>query len=321
MADRYDMDRYDAERERDRERRGERDWDRNRQWDRGRDWGRDVGGDRFAGRSGENWDWDRRSEYSGEAPRGGHEGQRWDNPNRRDDDRERRWAGGWREGNPRNERDWDRESGFGPRGGDEGWRGNRYSGSERSADWGSRGDWGSQGRWGSYGNRADYGREDPALRSGRIESDWGGARTNRTNLFGTGGGGFGTGMASYGAGMGNFEGTATYGGGMGRHAGRGPKGWQRSDDRIREDVNERLTDHPHIDASEIQVQVNNGEVTLTGTVDDRPSKRLAEDIAESVSGVREVHNNIRIQQREIARQGSSQGSPQRGSASTETRSK
>jgi osmotically-inducible protein OsmY len=84
----------------------------------------------------------------------------------------------------------------------------------------------------------------------------------------------------------------------GRFSGRGPKGWQRSDDRIREDVSERLADHPHIDASEIEINVNNGEITLTGTVEDRQSKRLAEDIAESVSGVREVHNQIRVQQRQ-----------------------
>jgi osmotically-inducible protein OsmY len=85
---------------------------------------------------------------------------------------------------------------------------------------------------------------------------------------------------------------------MGRYSGRGPKGWQRSDDRIREDVNERLTDHPDVDASEIEVQVNNGEVTLSGTVEERRAKRLAEDIAESVSGVREVHNQLRVQQRD-----------------------
>jgi len=279
MADRYDM-----ERERDRERRGERDWDRNREfdrtreWDRGRDWGRDVGGNEWEGPRREGWEWDRRSEFAGEGPRGGNEGNRWGN-----DDRERR-----------NEH-----------GGDAGWRSSRYSGPERASQYGPRGDWGPQGNWGTFGNRPGWDREtdreEPALRSARVESDLGGPRTGRTNLFGTGGGGFGTGMASYGAGMGNFAGTATYGGGMGRHSGRGPKGWQRSDDRIREDVNERLTDHPHIDASDIEVQVQNGEVTLSGTVDDRQAKRLAEDITESVSGVREVHNQIRVHQGETQR--------------------
>src|SRR5579862_3687078 len=81
----------------------------------------------------------------------------------------------------------------------------------------------------------------------------------------------------------------------GRFAGRGPKGWQRADDRIRDDINERLTDHPDIDATEIQVQVNQGEVTLTGTVDERRAKRLAEDIAENVAGVKDVHNQLRVE--------------------------
>jgi hypothetical protein len=174
----------------------------------------------------------------------------------------------------------------------------------------NRGDWGSQGRWGAYGNRAGYDREN-TWRESRDrdrtegphlprspESDFGGQRSGRLNLFGTGGGGFGTGFSSYGAATGPYTGgMGSYGEReRGRHAGRGPKGWQRSDERIREDINERLTDHPHIDASEIEVQVQGGEVTLTGTVDERNAKRLAEDIAESVSGVRDVHNQLRVQQ-------------------------
>ena len=80
----------------------------------------------------------------------------------------------------------------------------------------------------------------------------------------------------------------------GPHTGRGPKGYQRGDERIHEDVSERLMDDGRIDASEIEVQVTNGEVTLTGTVDHRRTKRLAEDIAESVRGVRDVHNQLRV---------------------------
>lgn len=76
--------------------------------------------------------------------------------------------------------------------------------------------------------------------------------------------------------------------------GRGPRGYTRSDDRIKEDINDRLTDHYVIDASEIEVEVNGGEVVLSGTVDSRYEKRLAEDIAEAVSGVHNVENRIRI---------------------------
>jgi osmotically-inducible protein OsmY len=76
--------------------------------------------------------------------------------------------------------------------------------------------------------------------------------------------------------------------------GRGPRGYQRSDERIREDVCERLTDDAHIDASEIDVSVSNGEVTLTGTLRSRNAKRRTTDVVEQVSGVKDVHNLIRV---------------------------
>lgn len=80
------------------------------------------------------------------------------------------------------------------------------------------------------------------------------------------------------------------------HRGRGPKGYQRSDSRINEDVHDRLTDHPGLDASNITVRVENGEVTLDGQVSRRGDKRAAEDCAESVTGVRHVQNNLRLQE-------------------------
>lgn len=80
----------------------------------------------------------------------------------------------------------------------------------------------------------------------------------------------------------------------GPHQGRGPKGWKRADDRIKEDINEQLSRHPHLDASEIEVMVEQGEVTLSGTVDDRYAKRMAEDVAEQVYGVTDVQNQIRV---------------------------
>ena len=78
----------------------------------------------------------------------------------------------------------------------------------------------------------------------------------------------------------------------GPHTGRGPKNYTRSDDRIREDVSERLMHHGGIDATEIDVQVTGAEVTLSGLVGNRRMKWLAEEIAESVPGVKDVHNNI-----------------------------
>jgi osmotically-inducible protein OsmY len=79
-----------------------------------------------------------------------------------------------------------------------------------------------------------------------------------------------------------------------RHRGRGPKNYVRSDERIREDVNDGLSDDPHIDASDVEVTVSDREVTLDGTVSERFAKRHAEDIAESVLGVKHVQNNLRV---------------------------
>ena len=76
--------------------------------------------------------------------------------------------------------------------------------------------------------------------------------------------------------------------------GRGPKGYTRSDQRIEEDVNERLSDDYYLDASDIEVSVQGGTVTLSGEVEDREAKRRAEDIAEFCSGVRQVQNNIKV---------------------------
>ena len=84
----------------------------------------------------------------------------------------------------------------------------------------------------------------------------------------------------------------------GPFSGRGPKGYQRSDDRIREDICEVLMQHGEIDASEVEVEVQNGEVTLRGTVEDRRQKRLIEDVLEEVSGVRDVQNQLRVQQQQ-----------------------
>lgn len=77
-------------------------------------------------------------------------------------------------------------------------------------------------------------------------------------------------------------------------AGRGPKGWQRNDARIEDDVCEALTRAPHIDATDIEVKVAGGEVTLSGDVDSRNTKRAAEDLVERCHGVRDVHNSLRV---------------------------
>ncbi len=76
--------------------------------------------------------------------------------------------------------------------------------------------------------------------------------------------------------------------------GRGPKGYQRSDERIRDDIIDRLTDDDDIDASEILLMIEDGVVTLTGNVPVRAMKHRAEDIAAEARGVRDVRNEIRV---------------------------
>jgi hypothetical protein len=80
----------------------------------------------------------------------------------------------------------------------------------------------------------------------------------------------------------------------GRFFGRGPKGYRRSDERIREEISDRLMTHPDIDASDIEVEVSRGIVSLTGTVEDRHEKRLAEYIAEDALGVDDVDNRLKV---------------------------
>jgi osmotically-inducible protein OsmY len=83
---------------------------------------------------------------------------------------------------------------------------------------------------------------------------------------------------------------------VGKFFGKGPKGYKRSDARIQEDVSEALYIHRDIDATDIEIEVKDGEVTMTGTVDSRRTKRLCEDVVERVAGVKDVINHLRAKQ-------------------------
>ncbi|EMD84314.1 osmotically inducible sensory protein [Pacificimonas flava] len=84
----------------------------------------------------------------------------------------------------------------------------------------------------------------------------------------------------------------------GGHYGRGPKNDTRSKERLHDRVCEQLHDDDELDAREIEVSTDeNGEVTLTGTVNDRWEKRQAEDCAYRVRGARHVQNNLQVQAR------------------------
>ncbi|HEY1112164.1 MAG TPA: BON domain-containing protein [Chitinophagaceae bacterium] len=82
----------------------------------------------------------------------------------------------------------------------------------------------------------------------------------------------------------------------GPHRGKGPKGYRRSEERIREDACDRLTEDDYVDATDIQVQLEGEDVVLSGTVHSRAEKRRAEDLVERVSGVRNVENRLRVEQ-------------------------
>lgn len=85
---------------------------------------------------------------------------------------------------------------------------------------------------------------------------------------------------------------------MDKHRGKGPKGYIRTDERIQDDVNDRLSDDPMLDATDIEVTVSGGEVTLNGFVATRQDKRRAEDIVDAISGVNNVQNNLRVKPNE-----------------------
>ncbi|MDX2169443.1 MAG: BON domain-containing protein [Deltaproteobacteria bacterium] len=84
--------------------------------------------------------------------------------------------------------------------------------------------------------------------------------------------------------------------GRARHGfgGRGPRGYRRSDERVREDVCERLTEADDLDATTVDVAVRDGVVVLSGAVADRFSRRRAEDLAAGVAGVADVMNQLTV---------------------------
>lgn len=84
----------------------------------------------------------------------------------------------------------------------------------------------------------------------------------------------------------------------GPYTGVGPQNYRRSDERIQDDVNDRLTWHGHINAREIEVSVDDGVVTLRGKVDSRRERRMAEEVAENVMGVWDVNNEINVRKME-----------------------
>lgn len=142
-------------------------------------------------------------------------------------------------------------------------------------------------------------------RAGERAREWteeGGERAGRMMMRAGRGGPMGSSMGWRGSSMYGEEG---YGRGMmgGEYGhrgyiGRGPKGYKRSDERIREDASEELARCWDLDPSDIELSVKDGEVTLKGTVDERGWKLMAEDVVSQVMGVRDVHNQLRVERHE-----------------------
>jgi osmotically-inducible protein OsmY len=81
---------------------------------------------------------------------------------------------------------------------------------------------------------------------------------------------------------------------MERNPRAGAPAERRPDEAIWEDIHEHLTTNPDLDATEVEIVVEDGDVTLTGRVDTRESKWLAEEIARGVNGVVELHNRLKV---------------------------
>lgn len=187
----------------------------------------------------------------------------------------------------------DRGADFGVRRGDD--YGSNLTGNPRVGDYGPGYDYGEADY--DYGGRRLYGQGPYTPYGYRGETE--GAATTRRRGAGDDGvhdrGRRPAEARSYRERNPYLEAVTDEGEPRGAFRGRGPQGYRRSDERIREDINDRLTDDEWLDATHIEVAVADGEVTLTGQVESRRDKRRAEDIAEAVSGVGDVQNLLRIQ--------------------------
>lgn len=301
-------------------------------WDRGRDFDRDR--DRDYGRGGDRERQQDRGMMSRGADEvrswfGDDEAQRrrdMDEQRDRQFDRQRdvgansayaRREHGWTERGQSGATDWNRRPYGDQR--DMVSRGNEWGGghqySPRGRDWYDPGYDRPASNWQSSSSDSDASRRQDADRSSGgsqygayrgygSQSGFGPRSSGFENYGSSGTSRYGSDSLSTGEGRWSGQGnSASYaaGGGFsggsfstGTFAGRGPRNYQRSDERVREDINERLTADPRVDASEIDVRVQNGEVTLSGTVDERRTRRLAEEIIEDMPGVRDVHNELRV---------------------------
>lgn len=160
--------------------------------------------------------------------------------------------------------------------------GERFAGQYEKDAW--RPDWRSEGEGSPYEPfEPGHPREEGTT------FGWGPSpRYLGTGFPGRGGPGFTGG--DYGFGSGSLEPDWR----AGRRYPPGPKGYQRSDERLREDISERLMQARYIDSSDVTVEVSGAKVVLEGTVPERRMKHAIEDLADACPGVQDIENRIRV---------------------------
>ncbi len=77
-------------------------------------------------------------------------------------------------------------------------------------------------------------------------------------------------------------------------AGKDPSALTRPDVAILAQISDRLALNDQLNANDIEVKVQDHKVTLGGAVGSERQRRLAEEIASSVSGVETVQNNLTV---------------------------
>jgi len=280
--------------------------------DRNRTWGRDL--EEGRGSSGRDWGAGERGWGRGdwETQGGGREGQGREGIRNRENES---WGGergagrdvDWRSDWQQRQQDRGGSSGGGYAGGSYGGpSGGGYTGGYSQS--GTMGGFGMNTGAGGYGGSGDRTTNYGTYSQGRAGSgQWGQGNYGQGGYGQSGSGQSGqgswgqSGASQYGQGgygqAGNYS-QGGYGQGeswsQGPHTGRGPQGYQRSNERIKEEICEVLTRHGQVDARNINIRVENGEVTLEGTVESRREKRLAEEAIEHLSGVKDVHNQLRV---------------------------
>ena len=83
-----------------------------------------------------------------------------------------------------------------------------------------------------------------------------------------------------------------------RQTNSGPRRRRKPDESLRQEIQEILIADPELEATDIEVEVEGGAVTLRGVVGDSDARLLAEELVESLAGVREVHNRLRVEREE-----------------------